>query len=70
MERPWATRTRKLGVSREAKRNHEVEAERWAGAWGALGNLGGAWVVSRETEKGRRQPLVEGPTKILRFRDR
>lgn len=36
MERPWATRTRKLGVSREAKRNQEeeLEIERWARAWG------------------------------------
>lgn len=36
MERPWATGTRKLGVSREAKKNHEEELERWAGASGAL----------------------------------
>lgn len=40
MERPWATRTRKLGMSREAKMNQEEELERQAGAFGAFRGSG------------------------------
>lgn len=36
MERPWATRTRKLGVSRETERYLEDVLKTEAGAWGAF----------------------------------